>query len=173
MATEGDLRRMPDDEWKYELVDGEIRAEPRGGMRHSRVCVVLATCLGLHVEQAHLGSLFASNTGFRLPNGNVRAPDLSFLSSGRVSEIPDGFAPLAPDLAVEVLAPHDRPRIVLDRVGDYLEAGSRLVWVIDPEARRAATYRSATEARGLSAKDVLDGDDVVPGFRCTLADVLR
>jgi Uma2 family endonuclease len=82
-----------------------------------------------------------------------------------------GFGDGAPDLAVEVLSPTDRARQVLDKVGEYLEAGVRLVWVIDPERRSAVVYRSLAEVRKLGADEFLEGEDVVPGFRCRLADL--
>jgi Uma2 family endonuclease len=86
--------------------------------------------------------------------------------------VPDDFADLAPDLAVEVVSPGDRPRHVLDKVGEYLEAGARLVWVIDPRKGKAVVHRSLSDARELGPQDTLDGDDVLPGFSCRLADIL-
>ena len=77
-----------------------------------------------------------------------------------------------PDLAVEVLSPDDRSRDILDKVGEYLQAGVPLVWVIDPKRRTAAAYRSLTDVRTLGPDDALDGADVVPGFRCALAEVV-
>jgi Uma2 family endonuclease len=77
-----------------------------------------------------------------------------------------------PDLAVEVLSPSDRPRQVLDRIGEYLEAGVRLVWVIDPVERNATVYRSLTDVMTVDETGVLDGEDVVPGFTCPVAAIL-
>ena len=173
-ATEDDLRAIPDDGWKRELVDGEIVVSP-AGFRHGVVSVRLSARLLAFVEAQDLGYVVESSTGFRLPGGNVRAPDVSFISNGRFEggRIPEGFADGAPDLAVEVLSPDDQPRAVLDKVGEYLQAGVRLVWVIDPVAARAAVYRSPTDARELKAGDSLDGEDVLPGFRCGLAELLK
>jgi Uma2 family endonuclease len=173
-ATEEDLLRTPDDENIYELVDGEIRAGPRGGHRHSRVCVNLLCRLARVVDEGRLGELFGPNTGFRLPGGNVRAPDGTFVARGRFPDgaVPEGFCDLAPDLAVEVLCADDRPAAVLDKVGEYLQAGVRLVWVIDPNGPAAVVYKSPTDVRSLGPDDFLDGEDVVPGFRCRLADVI-
>src|SRR6266581_915179 len=138
VATEEDLLRTPKDGSTYELVDGEIRVSP-GGARHGAVSLRLASLLHAFVTERRLGFVFESNTGFRLPGGNLRSPDTCFVAAGRFSEgqLPDGFAALAPDLAVEVVSPGDRPRHVLDKVGEYLEAGVRLVWVIDPKQGRA------------------------------------
>lgn len=172
-ATEEDLLRTPRDGQKYELVDGQIRVSPAGS-RHGVVCVQLVTLLNTFVKERQLGYVFESSTGFRMPGGNVRVPDVSFVARGRYPDerVPEGFGDLAPDLAVEVLSPDDRSRDVLDKVGEYLQAGVRLVWVIDPRQRTAAVHRSLTEVRRLGPDDVLDGEDVVPGFRCRLADVI-
>jgi Uma2 family endonuclease len=173
-ATEADLLRTPADGRKYELVDGEIRVSPAGG-RHGQVIVSLLMRLGGFVSDHHLGHVLESSTGFRLPGGNVRSPDVSFVRAGRFQgeRAPDDFPDLAPDLAVEVLSPSDSPRHVLDKVGEYLQAGTRLVWVIDPTQERAAVHRSLTGVRELEADDLLEGEDVVPGFSVRLADVLR
>jgi len=173
-ATEEDLLRTPRDGRKYELVDGQIRVSPAGA-RHGRVCVRLTIRLGDFVEKGHLGYVFDSSTGFRMPGGNVRLPDVCFVAKGRFrdEQVPEGFADFPPDLAVEVLSPDDRSRDVLDKVGEYLQAGVRLVWVIDPKRRSAAVYRSLTDVRTLGPQGALDGEDVVPGFRCSLAEVIE
>jgi Uma2 family endonuclease len=170
-VTDQDLLRLPRDGRKYELVDGEIRVSP-AGMRHGKILVRLTAALLAFVSPQRLGDVFDSSTGYRLPGGNVRSPDASVVSSKRLPRVPEGFAELAPDLAVEVLSPEDSPREVLDKVGEYLSAGVRLVWVIDPRASRAASYRSLTDVREIGPDGTLDGEDVLPGFRCRLADLL-
>ncbi len=173
-ATEADLLRMPNDGYKYELVDGEIRMSP-GGARHGQVGVRLSALLHAFVSARKLGHVFESSTGFRLPGGNLRSPDVSFVSAGRFENesVPEGFPDLTPDLAVEVVSPGDSPRHVLDKVGEYLQAGTRLVWVIDPKRERAAVYRSLTAVRELRPEHALDGEVVVPGFTMALADLLK
>ena len=172
-ATEADLLAAPKDGRKYELVDGQIRVSPAGG-RHGQVIVALTVRLVTFVKQAGLGYVFESSTGFRLPRGNVRSPDLSFVAQGRFENevVPEGFIPFAPDLAVEVLSPEDHSRTLLDKVGEYLDAGVRIVWVIDPRARKASIHRSLTTVHVLSESDPLDGEEVVPGFRCKLSEIL-
>ncbi len=173
VATEEDLLRTPRDGQKYELVDGRIRVSPAGS-RHGAVCAQLVMVLLSFVKKHRLGYVFDSSTGFRLPGGNVRVPDVSFVAMGRFpdEQVPEGFSDVPPDLAIEVLSPDDRSRDVLDKVGEYLQAGVRLVWVIDPRKRTAAIYRSLTDVRKLGPDDSLDGEDVVPGFRCPLAEVI-
>jgi Uma2 family endonuclease len=176
--TDEDLLRLPQDGRKYELVDGEIRVSP-AGIRHGQVSVRLVFALSLYLRDRPLGIVLDSSTGFRLPGRklgqkDVRSPDVSFVAAGRFPEDkgPVGFGEFAPDLAVEVLSPDDRPRDVLEKVGEFLDSGTRLVWVIDPEKRAAAVYRSLTEVRQLGPEDNLDGEDVVPGFSCRLEEIL-
>lgn len=173
MATEKDLLAMPKDGQKYELVDGRIRVSPAGD-RHSVVALRLASRLLAFTTQNQLGHVCGADAGFRLPGGNIRSPDASFIATGRFPDdkVPDDYGSVAPDLAVEVLSPGDRPRYVLDKVGEYLEAGVRLVWVIDPRKARAVVYRSLSDVGELGPDDVLDGEDVLPGFSCPLREIL-
>jgi Uma2 family endonuclease len=171
VITDQDLLRLPKDGRKYELVDGKIRVSPAGA-RHGSISVRLTAALLAFVSPKHLGEVFDSSTGYRLPGGNVRSPDASFVASKRLSRVPEGFLELAPDLAVEVLSPHDSPREVLDKVGEYLAAGVQLVWVIDPREGRAVSYRSLTDVHEIGPDGTLDGGELLPGFRCPLADLL-
>jgi Uma2 family endonuclease len=100
------LRRLPKDGRKYELVDGEIRLSPAGA-RHGRIAVRLTAALLAFVGPKRLGEVFDSSTGYRLPGGNVRSPDASFVATKRLAKVPEGFLEVAPDLAVEVLSPDD------------------------------------------------------------------
>ena len=172
-ATEEDLRKTPRDGHIYELVDGEIRMSP-AGYRHGSVSMSLVGLLVPFVRERGLGHVVGPDTGHRMPSGNVRCPDVSFVASGRFPDekLPDDFANLAPDLAVEVISPGDRPRWILDKVGEYLEAGVRLVWVIDPQKSSAVVYRSLTDVREIGPDECLEGGDVVPGFRCLLQEIL-
>ena len=174
IATEEDLRAMPKDGNKYELVDGEIRVSPAGN-RHSFVGARVVGRLIAFVDERRLGYVMGADAGFRLPGGNVRSPDASFVATGRYPDDrpPVDWGALAPDLAVEVVSPNDRPRWILDKVGEYIEADVRLVWVIDPQKQRAPVYRSLLHVRELGPDDELGGEDVVPGFRCRLGELFE
>lgn len=173
-ATEAQLRAVPRDGRKYELVDGRIAVSPAGA-RHGVIAIRLAARILEHVEARDLGYVLDSSTGFRLPSGNVRSPDVSFVRKGRFPDerVPTGFADVVPDLAVEILSPEDRPRVILDKVAEYLEAGVSLVWVIDPEARTATVHRAPASVEEVGPAGDLGGADIVPGFRCPLARLLR
>ena len=139
------------------------------------VAMTLALRLGNHVERTNAGTLFAAETGFtlfRAPD-TVRAPDIAFVRRERLPDpVPIGFPELAPDLVVEVLSPRDRPGETLAKIGDWLEAGARLVWVIDPERRIARVYRQDGTESTVDDQARLDGQEVLPGFSCELASIL-
>jgi Uma2 family endonuclease len=117
--TEADLLQAPRDGRKHELVDGRIVVSP-AGYRHGRIAMRLGRRLDQWAADRHLGDVLDSSTGFRLPGGNVRSPDVAFVAASRVpSRAPEGFFDGAPDLAVEILSPTDDPRTVLDKVGEY------------------------------------------------------
>jgi Uma2 family endonuclease len=175
LMTAEELLRTSIPDRRAELVRGHLVVrEPPGG-RHGLVAMNLALELGTYVKKHGGGKLFAADTGFTLFRGpdTVRAPDLAFVRHERLPDpVPVGFPELAPDLVVEVLSPRDRTGATLAKVGDWLEAGARLVWVIDPERRAARVYRPDGSESSLGEGDSLDGEDVVPGFSCLLGSIL-
>ncbi len=159
---------------RVELVKGALVVRELPGLRHARVTMDLAMRLGTHVRAAPLGRVYAE-AGFKLASDpdTVRGPDIAFISRDRLPDPePAGFTDLAPDLVVEVLSPGDRPGDVLAKVADWLSAGTRLVWVIDPARRGARVYRDDGTEQILTADQMLDGEDVVPGFSCPLGEIL-
>jgi Uma2 family endonuclease len=103
----------------------------------------------------------------------VRKPDVSFVRYGRFpdEQLPAGFARLAPDLTGEVVSPGDTYEEVDGKVEEYLRAGVRLVWVISPTNRTVRVYRLDGSSSSVRADGELDGEDVLPGFRCRVADL--
>ena len=160
---------------RTELVRGALVVREPAGYLHGSVAAELANRLTNHVKSGDLGRILAAETGFKLTSDpdTVRAPDIAFIPKPRIPDPPPtGYAELAPDLVVEVLSPEDRPGEVLAKVGDWLEAGSRLVWVVDPRRRVARIYRADGGETVLGADGILDGEDVVPGFSCPLEAIL-
>ena len=160
---------------RVELVRGVLVVREPAGLPHGRVTLNLARRLADHVETNHLGQIYVGDTGFtlaRVPD-TVRAPDIAFVRRERVpTPEPAGFPDMAPDLAVEVLSPGNRPGDVLSKIAEWLSAGTRLVWVIDPQRRLASTYHMDGSEAVLSADVALRGDDVLPGFVCSLKAIL-
>jgi Uma2 family endonuclease len=131
--------------------------------------------LGNFVHEHDLGIVVAAETGFKLFSNpdTVRAADAAFLSRDRAPDPPPPeYLPLAPDLAVEVVSPGDRAGETQAKVSDWLTAGSRLVWVIDPTRKRAIVYAQDGSVDLLGENDALSGEDVLPRFSCFLNDVL-
>jgi Uma2 family endonuclease len=161
---------------RTELVRGIVMVREPAGYQHGEVAARLILAIGNYVEARSLGRVFAAETGFTLARkpDTVRAPDVAFISSERLPDPPPrGFAELAPDLAVEVLSPDDRAGEVLERVADWLKAGTRLVWVVDPIRVNARIYRADGSESLVSEADVLHGEDVLPGFECSLHSIVR
>ena len=90
----------------------------------------------------------------------------------RTPGVKSGYAELAPDLVVEVLSPSDRPGAVLAKVADWLDAGTSVVWVIDPDRRVARVHRSDGSVATVNAMDELLGEAVLPGYAVVLATLL-
>ena len=173
--TADDLLRMPDDGFRYELVEGNLREMAPAGHQHGRIAINVSTPLAQHVKANNLGVVYAAETGFKLASNpdTVRAPDVAFVRRERVESVGDseGFWPGAPDLAVEVVSPGDSYTDVEEKVFDWLDAGTRLVIVVNPRKRLVTLYRSLTDVVVLTEADVLDGGDVVPGFAMPVKDI--
>ncbi len=173
--TAEELQRLRLPGKRLELIKGVLVVREPAGFRHGDVTAELAYRLTHHVKAQDLGRVLAAETGFKLASDpdTVRAPDIAFVGKDRLPEpAPAGYAQLAPDLVVEVLSPHDRPGEVLAKVGDWLNGGSRLVWVVDPQRRQVRVYRGDGSETLLDHDDDLDGEDVVPGFRCPVGAIL-
>jgi Uma2 family endonuclease len=158
-----------------ELIRGVLVVREPAGWRHGLVAMNLGVEIGVHARRTGAGRVFAAETGFQLASDpdTVRAPDVAFVTRERVPVTETtGYAAAAPDLAVEVLSPGDRPGEVLAKVAEWLSAGARLVWVVDPERRLARVYRHDGSESIATADGALDGEDVLPGFTCPLAAIL-
>lgn len=110
-VTLEEFKRLRHDGYKAELIKGEIKMSP-AGLRHARITMKLGLLLGCFLEQYPLGHVYGSSAGYRLPAGDVRSPDISFVALSRLpgGRDPDDYADFAPGLAVEILSPHDRAR---------------------------------------------------------------
>ncbi len=159
-----------------ELVRGHLIVREPPSTYHGRLAARVLYRLGQQVYENELGDLFGQETGFHIfanPD-TVRAPDVAFIRKERCGTITArGYAKLAPDLVVEIVSPGDRAGEVLAKVGDWLEGGASLIWVIDPERRTAQVYRADGTVALIGSDGALDGEDVLPGWRCALEELLR
>ncbi len=178
LLTAEELLRLPTGMGeRYELANGELKIMSPAGSRHGRVALRLGSLLEQTVRHGRLGATFGAETGFVLSRNpdTVRAPDAAFVAAARLpaGDLPDGYFPGAPDLAVEVISPSEAAADVQRKVVEYFEAGARLVWVVFPDTRQVVVFRSARESLALSADEALDGGDVVPGFTCRVSDLFE
>jgi len=175
LMTADELLHLNLPDKRTELVKGVLVVREPAGYRHGEVAANIAAYIHNFSRSLKLGTVLGAGTGFKLTTNpdTVRAPDAAFIRRERVPDpAPLGFPSFVPDLVVEVLSPDDRPGEVLRKVADWLNAGVRLVWVVDPVRRIARVYRADGSESSLAEGDGLDGEDVLPGFSCRLAEVL-
>jgi Uma2 family endonuclease len=175
LVTAEELEKFPDDDYRYELVEGRVVRMSPVGFQHGRIVVRIAALLYKYVESRHLGVVL-TEVGFKLASNpdTVRGPDLAFIRGTRLpARDLTGFWDGPPDLAVEVLSPDDRATEIRAKVEQYLERGVAAVVVVDPDGRTITVHRpSAPPLTLTAADDRLDLDDVVPGFHCSLGEIL-
>ncbi len=175
LMTADDLLDIPDDGFRYELVRGVVRKMAAVGHTHGRYASRIDRRLGAYSEDNGLGETYVAEAGFLLETNpdHVRSSDVAFVSSERVAAVGDapGYFPGQPDLAVEVISPNDRYLEVDEKVLDWLAAGVRMVVAVNPRNRTVKVHSSDGQIVTLTESDILDGGDVVPGWRMPVADI--
>jgi Uma2 family endonuclease len=170
--TTDDYLQLPEDGRRHELQAGILIAEPQAFPRHGQIQAELTGILRDFVKPRRLGVVL-TQVGFLLSRhpDTIRAPDVAFVRRDRfdANEATRTFFRGAPDLAIEILSPSNRPGEIHAKVADYLAAGSKLVWVIDPAHDLVSAYRSLLAPRRLESSDLLSGEDVLPGFSISVA----
>ncbi len=156
----------------YELVEGVVVEIMPPGIEHGGIARRTGARMGDFVDAHHLGEVVVES-GFRLSNITMRAPDVWFISKAKLDAMNDRrrFGAFAPDLAVEVISPDDRANEVQAKVQMFLDAGTAIVWVMYPALRQVFVHRSDHTVRVFSDADTLDGGDLLPGFQVAVADL--
>jgi Uma2 family endonuclease len=176
--TPDDLLRMPDDGRTYELVNGELRAV---GMskESSRIGGMVYFFLQSFCQPRNLGWVFPIGAGFRCfrdDPGRVRKPDVAFIALDRMPPATyqdEGFCTTVPDLVAEVISPNDLASELEEKRDEWLAAGVKVVWIVDPATRTVRIHRADGTVAFLREADTLTGADVLPGFACPVADLFR
>lgn len=168
------LWQMPDNGMRRELIDGEVvEAMPPGGI-HGAISVVLATLLRAWAQQYQPGYV-GVEAGYILARDpdSVRGPDVSYVRGSRIPAggIPEGFWAIAPDLAVEIVSPSESAEGVREKIRDFLLAGTAQVWVVYPRTRELVIHLPSGLAHKLSSADTISVPDLLPTFRCTVAEL--
>ncbi|HEX8692890.1 MAG TPA: Uma2 family endonuclease [Longimicrobium sp.] len=165
---------MPDAPVRRELVRGRLRELPLRGARAGMVAARVGMWLGGYVRANGAGTAYSS-TGFQIAfdPDTVLAPPIAFVRNGRWEDDrdPDGFGPGAPDLAVEIVSLGDTDAELESKAFAWLSAGCRMVVVVNPERRAATVYRPPNDVLHLTENGVLDGGDVVPGWKLPLREL--
>ena len=132
---------------------------------------------GNWVDVDGTGVPFDSSTGFLLPNGAVRSPDISWVRRARWEALADAerakCPPLCPDFVLELRSPSDRLAVAQNKMIEYLENGALLGWLIDPSTKRVHVYRPGQPVETLEQPDTVSGDPVLPGFVLDLRELWR
>ncbi len=162
---------------RIELVRGRLLVHEPAGFEHGEVMLRIGMALAQFTRASTppLGTVVVGDSGFWLQQDpdTVRAPDVAFVRRNRLAAGPiRGFADFAPDLVVEIRSPSDRTGELLATAADWLNAGTALVWIVDPVRQTAQIYRAEGSVSLIGVGDSLDGESVLPGFVLPLATVL-
>lgn len=172
---------------RYEYINGHaVPMGPEIAMQNGEVVVAptksdhgimvskLTVAIGAFVAEHNLGEVFGAETGFvmRGDTHDIRAADVAFISRERMRDVKRGaWLPFPPDLAVEIVSQYDTARDVRDKAEDYMENGTRLLWIVYPDRRIIDVHRPGQPTVKLGAADPLSGGDVLPGFSIAVQDI--
>jgi Uma2 family endonuclease len=173
--TQDELFQLPEAD-RFELADSQARERTKNAWS-SYVAGRLYGRIDAFCEAEQLGWVFPEGAGYRCfadhPN-KVRKADISFIRRERLSlaqATARGHLTVAPDLAVEVVSPNDLAYDVSEKVQEFLGAGVRLMWVVNPQARMVSVHRLHRSGTILRENHELEGEDVIPGFCCRVGDL--
>lgn len=170
------LLTLPDDGYQYEVVEGTLVRMAGSGGEASSIAVEVSTALYSYVRPRRLGLVTGADGVYRFPGAETGLiPDVGFYRAERRAQVTDRRKPIpfAPDLAVEVASPDQRPDEMAAKARLYLSGGTRLVWVLWPSSQHVDVWRAGRldgPAVSLNTSDALDGEDVIPGFTYPVAD---
>ena len=176
-VTIDDMYYLPKDGRKYELVDGAIAVSPSSMLR-GEIVTKISHIFATFLDQHPVGKVYGDSAGLIFPTGNLRLPDVSFAGSDKLRQLRPGLSPesfdrFVPDLAVEVLSPADRPRRLADRIGEFLECGVQIVWLVDPQSATITVYRSLSNIHQFTSTDIISAEPLLPGFACPVSRIFQ
>jgi Uma2 family endonuclease len=158
-----------------ELVRGEIVEQEMPTSQHGAICIAIAAILYNWSRAGKHGVVFGNDSHVLVEQDpdTVRGPDVAFIRRDRLphSKLPPGTLEIAPDLVVEVLSPSDRWSQVESKIEEYLSAGVREVWIIDPELRTVSIQQPEQPSIRLRESDAIERQQLLPGFRCPIAEL--
>ena len=158
---------------KMELVKGEIIVMSPSGLESDEVAAEIVAQLRNWVRPRRLGRVIASSGGFRLPNpdGDIRAPDASFILARRLPRPTEDYGNFVPDLMFEVKSKRDSLNKLREKIQEFLNLGTRVGVLVDPRTRTLEVYRPNTEMLVLGDGDILTAPEVLPGWELVVAEI--
>jgi Uma2 family endonuclease len=175
LLTAEEFEQLPDDGKRYELIDGELREMAPTVNWHGEVESNLTALLHAYVRSHRLGRVSCGEVLYivRRNPDRVRAADIAFIRQERVPslEARQHIMEVIPDLVVEILSQHDTVAEISDRIDDWVGAGVQLLWIVDPFRRTVTMYQPEHDPMLLGEHATLEGDPVLPGFRCAVAEI--
>lgn len=174
LFTAKDLWDMPDNGKIYELHNGVLIEVAGSQKRQTRLAAWIVYLIMQFIEENKLGGAVSGADGtYELNLYNTRIPDVAYVTAEHDQQGEDGFYRGAPDLAVEVVPPSNTPDEMQQRAGEYLTAGTSLIWIVYPDQRTIDVYRPGGERIVLSQPEqFLEGYEVLPGMKLSLQRVL-
>ncbi len=172
-----ELLKMPRTGRQYELVRGELKTMSPAGFEHGCLVANITEPLRRFVRQNKLGVVVGAETGFWLARDpdTVRAPDVAFVARHRVPPATErqSYFSGAPDLAVEIISPHDTLYEVEEKVAAWLDAGCGEVWVVNPKRQTLAVHKANEAISVLHASEQLVGSGLLPGFSLSITAIFE
>lgn len=158
-------------DYQLELVDGKIIIMGPSDIVSSEIGAELVRLLLNWVKPRKLGRVFESSGGFILPNSNLTAPDVSFVTADRLKQSKRYFAELVPDLVVEIKSQSDRLKPLREKIQSFIELGAKVGILIDPDKRTVTIYTPKAEPVVLRDGDMISIPELLPGWEIAVTEL--
>jgi len=158
-------------DYQLELVDGKIIIMGPSDIVSSEIGAELVRLLLNWVKPRKLGRVFESSGGFILPNSNLTAPDVSFVTADRLKQSKRYFAELVPDLVVEIKSQSDRLKPLREKIQSFIELGAKVGILIDPDKRTVTIYTPTAEPAVLRDGDMISIPELLPGWEIAVTEL--
>lgn len=158
-------------DWQYELLEGKISVMGPSDDTSSEIGVIFSALLFAWVKPRRLGRVYDSSGGFILPTGDLRAPDISFVVASKLKRSTRDFVQLVPDLIVEIKSKTDRIKPLQEKIQSFIELGTQVGILIDPDRLNVTVYRPNSEYVVLLDGDILTIPELLPGWELPISEL--
>lgn len=173
-ATESDLLQLLEREKRLCELVGQTLVEKALGFWEAMIAMRLGALLLAYADKLHLGVVSGPDSTMRMKTGNVRLPDVAFISFERLPKSRDPIPALGPDLAVEIMSDSNSMQEIRQKLSEFFDSGTIIAWLVDPRSRTVTVYHAGDAAtRVLNEQDHLDGEAVLPGLSISVAELFK